>query len=414
MESANAHYIVNRFNASAMAANLQMIEESMYIEESIEIVESTEGVLLNLVRRLSTDQLLALPPLVVPPAVLDRIGDSARREALQRLDELARASTDRGRATAPSQAEREAALVAAEQADPADISALRERIERIKAASRASRFDNSVAAEMSEDLESLRTLAADAGAALAGLSSVETTLAQAQWVGDDQRARANAAQSSVARLTADLRAALEDYHRLEITLLLQAMRGRYADCELEARRFRDLSDQAEAIRARLHRPARALGWLLLRPGPSRDERQRLQRRLRRLNDRLNCSCTFVEESEVRQWLDRLVDAGLELTPEQWHSETQEVRFLFYQLLNINRLQGIMPARRLVPTIFMRDEAHDPPKRCVAGERYLVTWFTGRGAAPRDGERWEETDGSDGIASVRATMFTEYRNRTPSG
>lgn len=396
-----------------MAANLQMIGESMYIEESIEIVESTEGVLLNLVRRLRTDQILALPPLGVPQVVLDRIGDSARRDALQRLDELARASTDCGRATPPSDEEQEAALAAAERVDPADISALRDRVARIEAASRASRFDNPVAAEMSEDFESLRTLAADAGAALAGLSTVETTLTRARWMNDDQSARGNAARASVGRLKADIRAVLEDYHRLEIKLVLQAMRRRYADCELEARTYRDLSDQAEAIRARLNRPARALGWLLLRPGPSRDERQRLQRRLRRLNDRLNCSYTFIEESEVRQWLDTLVDAGLELTLEQWHRETQEARFLFYQLLNINRLQAIMPARRLVASVFTRDEAHEPPKRCVAGERYLVTYFTRRGAAPRDGQGWEASDGSDGVASVRATMLTEYRSRTPS-
>lgn len=397
-----------------MAANLQMIDESMYIEESIEIAEPTEGALLNLVQCLSADQLLALPPLAVPQTVLDRVDDSARRDALRRLDELAQAPTADSRPTPPSDQEREAALTVAERADPASISALRNCVERVDAASRASRFDNPAVAVVSEDLDSARALAADASAALAVLARMEATLGRAQWDNEDRRERDSAAQASIGRLKSGIQAVLVDYHRLECALALQTMRSRYADCELEARTYRELSDQAEAIRTRLNRPSRALGWLLLRPGPSRDERERLQRRLQRLTGRQKRSHTFIEESELRQWLDVLANAGLELPFEQWRGQTQEARFLLYRLLNINRLQLIMPAHRLAATVFARGDVYIPPQRCVGGEQYLVTYFTGRGAVPPAGHGWGYTDGVDGLGQVRATMLAEYRSETPSG
>lgn len=397
-----------------MVANLQTIEEYTRIEEHIEIAGPTEGVLFDLVQRLSADQLRALPPLAVPPTVLDRVGDSGRRDALRRLDELAQASTDDSRSTPPSDEEREAALAAAERVDPGGISALRNRIERVDAVSRASRFDNPAVAAVSEDLDSVRALAVDASAALAALSAVEATLARAQWDNRDRRERGAAAQASLERLKSGIRAVLADYHRLEVALTLQTMRGRYANCELDARTYREFSDQADAIRARLTRPARALGWLRLRSGPSRDERRRLEQRLRRVTDRQKRSHTFIEESEVRQWLDTLVDAGLTLPIEQWQGETQDARFLFYQLLNINRLQMIMPANRLAATVFARDDSREPPQRCVGGEKYLVTYFTVRGAVPPMGYGWGESDGSDNPGQVRATMLAEYRGQTPSG
>lgn len=397
-----------------MAANLQAIEEYTQIEEHIEIVEFTEGVLLDLVQRLSPDQLRALPPLAVPTAVLDSVGDGARRDALRWLDELGREPAGDSQPTPPSNDEREAALAVAERFDPASISALRERIGRVSAASRASRFDNPAVAVVSEDLDSVRALAADAGAALAALSTVEATLARAQWDGEDQRERGAAALASIEQAKTGIRAVLGDYHRLEIGLALQAMRGRYADCVLEARTYCELAERVEAIRARLARPAGALGWLLPRRGPSRDERQRLEQQLRRLTRRQKRSHTFVEESEVRQWLDTLVDAGLELPIEQWQDETQEARSLFYSLLNINRLQVTMPANRLAVTLFSRDGTHEPPERCLAGERYLESCFSSRSAAPPADQAREDADGSDAVVQIRATMFAEYRSRATSG
>lgn len=360
-----------------------------------------EGVLLRLVNTLGVEQLRALPPIRVPQAVLDAIEDPAKYEELCRLDDRVPA---RGVADEAVEADTiEAALTAVRQVDTSAIRGLRGRLERLEAAPAAGPFYASHwSFEASNDLQSARELADDAAAACSGLASVRDTLAQARARDAEQDRWIRAARVRVVELIGEIEVALAAYHRFEVRLAEGSMCARRADCELEARKYRELAEQAAGIHAQLGRRGRLIGR-----GPSKAERARLNERLERIRKRQAREHTFIDERELRGWLDVLVDASLHLDAEQWETEAHAARRLVYQLLNVHCMQTLMRSEQLAVDTLLRSDAHERPGYCTAGEQYLGQYFAHRRL--NDGGRDHAAgEGSEPFVRARATLLREYR------
>lgn len=192
--------------------------------------------------------------------------------------------------------------------------------------------------------------------------------------------------------------ALDEFHRFDAGLIRDDMRARRAECELEARRFRELGDLAESLRARLSRPrfpARLLGR-----GLSAERRRAMAQRLRDLSRRSRSRHRFIEEPELLRWFDGIVEAGLHLPETVWQEELHEARLLLFQLLNVYCLQDRLPATELAARVLLRTDAHERLEYCPECEDYLARYLGRR--------RREMFGGGGGLAVDRLARFQRTR------
>ncbi|MDX1608553.1 MAG: hypothetical protein R3225_00345 [Halofilum sp. (in: g-proteobacteria)] len=198
--------------------------------------------------------------------------------------------------------------------------------------------------------------------------------------------------------TARIERALDEFHRFEAGLIRDDMRARRAECELEARRFRELAELADSLRAQLSRrrfPARLFGR-----GLSAERRRAMAQRLRELSRRSRSRYRFIEEPELLRWLDGIVEAGLHLSEEAWLEELQEARLLLLQLLNVYCLQDRLPATELAAQVLLRADAHERLEYCPDCEDYLARYLGRR--------RREMFGGGGGLAVDRLARFQRVR------
>lgn len=341
-------------------------------------------------------------PLRVPQALRDAFNALTARD---KPHALPRAGVPVRYVPPPAPPRREiddAELAAAERAHAAAASALRERIRQLNVSVPATHYECHWLAEWSQELDAVRDLAADLTTAAAGFAELRETLIRAPRGAGARRKRIAAAAMRLPEIIDAYDAALSDYHRLEIALVLDTMRARRADCELEARKYRELAEQEQEIRSRLYGRWWALARLAGRGGAVRRERARLGQRLHRLSRQRQRRHVFIEAHEVRRWLDTLVDASLHFSAERWLAETEEARHIFYQMLTVHCLQTSMPAERLAANILLHENAHERVVYCPATEHYLEKYFnTYRSSFSEDLE---------GLKQLRDTMLAEYRKR----
>lgn len=361
---------------------------------------SEEDVLRRIVTNLVPDRSRARLPLRVPQALLEAFDALTGHEVSRRFDEIGMPLRHVRPPTPPRREIGEADLATAERAHAAAANALRERIRSLNAAAPATRYECHWLAEWSQELDAVRDLAADLATAAAGFVELRETLIRAPRGAGTRRKRVATAAMRLPEIIDAYDAALSDYHRLEIGLVCDTMRARRADCELEARKYRELAHQEHEIRTRLYGRWWGLDRLVSRSRAMREERARLGQRLHRLSRQRQRRHVFIEAHEVRRWLDTLIDANLHFDSEQWLAETRESRHIFYQMLNVHCLQTSMPAEKLAANVLLHENAHERIVYCPATEHYLEKYFnTYRSSFSEDVEN---------LKQVRDTMLAEYR------
>lgn len=366
------------------------------------ITTSDEDVVRRILTSLVAPAHREIPPLRVPRALLDAFDALTESGMRCRLDESRWTSRSVMLPAPPHLEIDDAELSAAERAHSAGANVLRARIRDLSEAAPANRYERHWLAEWSQELDAVRDLAADLATAAAGFSTLREKLVQAPRGTGMRRKRIAAAAMRLPEVIDAFNAALADYHLLEVGLVGDGMRARRADCELEARKYRELADQEQEIRARLHGRWWGLDRWVGRGRAVRRERARLGQRLHRLSRQRRRRHVFIEAHEVRRWLDTLVDASLHLARERWLAETHEARYMFYQMLNVHCLQAMMPAERLAVDILLHKDAHERIAYCVVTEHYLEEYF--------DTYRSSFTSDVDELKQVRDTMLAEYRER----
>jgi hypothetical protein len=261
--------------------------------------------------------------------------------------------------------------------------------------------------ETAEEVHEMRALAASLAADVAGAEAILQELdgIDPQAQGMDRRLA-----DACARLPAHLAAAeqvLGDYHRLELGLAAAAMRARRAEVELEARRLRDLTLQIRSIESRLQ-PGRGRLFGFLRRRPARAERQRLTERLRRLDERRRGPGTFMEEREIGEWLQTLVRAGVEMSPEAWEQASGEARWLLYQLLNVFTLQSRVSPHEVAERAILGAGARDALEYYAESELYLSRYLSRQRLELFTASRAASGARIERFAHVRDTLTREYR------
>lgn len=363
---------------------------------------SEDDVLRRIVTNLVPDRERARLPLPVPQALLDAFDALTGHEVSRRFDEATIPVRHVLPPASPCREIDEAELATAERAHAAAANALRERIGNLNAAGPTIRYECHWLAEWSQELDAVRDLAADLATAAAGFAELRETLIRAPRGSGARRKRIAAAAMRLPEIIDAYDAALSDYHRLEIGLVRDTMRARRADCELEARKYRELAHQEWEIRTRLHGRWWRLDRWVARGGAVRRERARLGQRLHRLSRQRRRHHVFIEAHEVRRWLDTLIDASLHFAGERWLAETWETRHIFYQVLNVHCLQRSMPAEKLAANVLLHGNAHERIVYCPATEHYLEKYFnTYRSSFSEDVE---------GLKQVRDAVLAEYRER----
>lgn len=362
---------------------------------------SEEDVLRRIVTNLVPDRNRAQLPLRVPQALLDAFDALTGHEVSRRFDGIGMPLQHVCPPTPPRREIGEADLSTAERAHAAAANTLRDRIRNLNAAAPGIRYERHWLAEWSQELDAVRDLAADLATAAAGFVELRETLVHAPRGVGARRKRIAAAAMRLPEIIDAYDAALSDYHRLEIELVCDTMRARRADCELEARKYRELAHQEQEIRTRLYGRWWGLDRLVSRSRTMRGERARLGQRLHRLSRQRQRRHVFVEAQDVRRWLDTLIDAGLHFAGEQWLVETRESRHIFYQMLNVHCLQISMPAEKLAADVLLHEDAHERIVYCPATEHYLEKYF--------NTYRSSFSENVEGLKKVRDTMLADYRD-----
>lgn len=368
-----------------------------------------QGVMMALVHGLNTDQLRGLPPMRMPQAVLDTIEDSQKYQVLCRLDGRMAGGAAGKQQGAADRVSIRAVLEAVRRVDTRGVETWRGALDRLESAVPDGPIHiNQWSFEGTHDLEAARELATDAAAAASALVALDQTLQRARARTAEQERPVRAARTRVAELIEAIDAVLARHYWFEVRLIEGEMRARRADCELAARKYAETQQQIREIQEQLEQRPGAVGRLLRR-GPSQEERERLAERLAKLKKRQAKLDTLIEETELRGWLDMLVNASLYLTQEQWERDACEARLLFYQLLNVHGLQTLERKEQKAVELLLNTQAHKAQRYCSAAEEFLGQYFAQRrlkeGALDR-----ATIQGREPFVRARETMLREYRAR----
>jgi len=375
----------------------------------------SENVFLRLARILSADQLRALPtdrlPREIPSRVLEEVDDPDKREVLERMVHTAHTRTEAPPARGLSATEAEA-LDAAEQPDTSALSELNELVRDLAARGPVVQRELDWLDQTAQDLERAQQLARTVAGRVSQLSDALERLAAARTSDAATGRRVATATGQLSDLLARMDGALGEYHLLESAFARAELRAKRAECELKARRYRQLDDQVQGVRTQLGGTRTGLGRILGRRVPRR-QRQHLVERLGNLTERRGGYQAFVSEDEVLRWLDVVVEAGLRLPAEQWAGDLYDVRFMLYQMLNLYCLQHKVPAHELASRL-LRPNAHEVFEYCPETEQYLTGYFARKRMDVFQGYGCAAPDHLIRFQDTRETMFADYVGQASEG
>ncbi len=371
-----------------------------------------EGVLLGALHKLPVERYPALPCVDIPQSVIDAVEDTAKNRALWRLRQRARQGASDRQTDEEPQSTGGGAVIFIEQMDERAIAGFEQRLDRLDPRAHGSQsYDRPGSQDAAEEVERIRELAADAEAASRMLNLARTDLAPSGTSEGRSKPRIRAAIERADALIDRIEPLLSAYHRFEVEIADAAMRSRRADCELQARRRRDLRDQIQGLEERLEEATSGWRRLLPRKGAGKDP-ARIAERLEKLKSEQAKSYELVDEHELRSWLDVLINACFYNALDAWVKDTRDTRLLFYQLLNVYSFHRLLEDERRAIDTLLRKDARSVMRYSDKGKQYLVSYFGGREPTDFALERhFEHTDTAAHLRGARETMLYEYTHAT---
>ncbi|MDX1608611.1 MAG: hypothetical protein R3225_00635 [Halofilum sp. (in: g-proteobacteria)] len=267
---------------------------------------------------------------------------------------------------------------------------------------REDNLDEVAFARRLERLGSVRELQDEAGRLGRAVSTIDAAIAEQ---GENERIRQ--AREQLMQDFRRIERSLASYHALSIDLVRREMHRKRNEIEAHAFEDEQLQKRLEVLNQRLQK-SQSLLRRSLRPGVARQERERLETRIRELLKEREEREWVIDENDMTRWFDSVVDANLYLDENKHAQSLRDARMQLFKLLNLFCQQQEDAAQQVARNPFLQLDPQQAIEFLLISERFIVGYFAQK---RKDLTRWLGGAAEQKLRElddVQANILSEYK------